>query len=308
MAHTLISAGQVVSGTIRAGEDLVIAGRVRGSVESEGLVVVEAGGVIEADLRAREIVVRGVVVGEVAAVEQLEVAANGQVLGTVKTRRLLLRPGGRIHGDVTTGMEIQAAVYSDRLSGAQGTRPQAATRGLSTGASASGASLSGQSPFGAASKPFPSASASGGSAFGSYRPASSTPLPRSAGAKGPSFGGGSAGFTSSFPAGSVEAPTPARPAPPRRLEDFPPRVADALPTTTPPRASRSLTPPPSPPSVSEWLMDAAFDEVPIVDDRKDAPSPGPNDTNPAFDVVEIDETEHEGDARAEDTETRREES
>lgn len=120
-AVTHIGTGHFVVGAIRTGEDLTIAGRVQGSVDAEGLVVVEAGAIVEGDVRARELVVRGVVVGDIATVDGLEVTANGQVLGGITTRRLLLRTGGRISGEVTTGVEVQAFTFSERQAGARRT-------------------------------------------------------------------------------------------------------------------------------------------------------------------------------------------
>ena len=112
---THIGTGITVVGTLRAGEDLTIAGRVRGRIEAEGAVIIEAGAIIEADVLARELIVRGVVIGDLTVVDTLEVTANGQVLGNVTSRRIHLRPGGRIQGDVSTGVEQQGFIYPDRV-------------------------------------------------------------------------------------------------------------------------------------------------------------------------------------------------
>lgn len=118
-AVTHIGTGHLVVGAIRTGEGLTIAGRVQGRVDAEGLVVVEAGAIVEGDVRARELIVRGVVVGDIATVDGLEVTANGQILGAITTRRLLLRTGGRISGEVTTGVEVQAFTFNERQAGAR---------------------------------------------------------------------------------------------------------------------------------------------------------------------------------------------
>ncbi|TNF34295.1 MAG: hypothetical protein EP329_07410 [Deltaproteobacteria bacterium] len=113
---THIGAGHTIVGVLRAGEDLTVSGRVQGRIESEGVVIVEAGAIVEADIRARELIVRGVVVGDVAAVESVEVTANGQLLGGITTRRILMRAGGRILGDVATGTDVPPFAYPERRS------------------------------------------------------------------------------------------------------------------------------------------------------------------------------------------------
>ncbi|PIE17483.1 MAG: hypothetical protein CSA66_05700 [Proteobacteria bacterium] len=120
MTRTRIGPGQVITGDVRAGEDLSIHGRVRGQIEAEGLVIIEAGAVIEAGVRAREVIVRGVVVGDVHAVDLLEVTANGQVAGSVQTKRLKLHAGGRIAGVVATGTPVQGFHFSHRRGSATG--------------------------------------------------------------------------------------------------------------------------------------------------------------------------------------------
>jgi cytoskeletal protein CcmA (bactofilin family) len=136
---TQIANGHTIVGVLRAGEDLSIAGHVKGRIESEGVVIVEAGGIVEADVRARELIVRGIVVGDVASVDGVEVTANGQVLGSVTTRRVLMRAGGRILGEVSTGVDVQGFVYPERVAAAAqarrgtGTIPQARPAGGAIG-------------------------------------------------------------------------------------------------------------------------------------------------------------------------------
>ena len=104
-----ISAGVRVEGTIHAGEDLSVLGEVAGAIESTRDVLVEAGGVVLASIRARRVVVRGIVVGPIAATEVIHVAASGQVAGDLRTAQLRLVPGGRVDGQVETGVEVVPA-------------------------------------------------------------------------------------------------------------------------------------------------------------------------------------------------------
>jgi cytoskeletal protein CcmA (bactofilin family) len=83
--RTFIDQGADFDGTLRLRESLRIDSEFRGSIVSEGTVIIGESAGVEADIRAREVVICGAVVGNVVA-----------------TRQLTIRPGGRLHGDVET--------------------------------------------------------------------------------------------------------------------------------------------------------------------------------------------------------------
>jgi cytoskeletal protein CcmA (bactofilin family) len=105
---SVIAANHKVTGTISAAEDLLVQGRVEGRILSDATLVIDASAIVEGEILARHVIVRGVVIGDVSAVEQIEVAPSGQILGDLRTRRLALKAGGRISGLVHTGIEVAA--------------------------------------------------------------------------------------------------------------------------------------------------------------------------------------------------------
>lgn len=111
---SIIAANHRVVGTVTANEDLVVQGRVEGRILSDATLVIDQSAIVEGEVLARHVIVRGVVVGDVSAVEQIEVAPSGQVLGDLKTRRLALKAGGRISGLVHTGVEVAAPTSANR--------------------------------------------------------------------------------------------------------------------------------------------------------------------------------------------------
>lgn len=120
---SVIAPNHRVVGTISAGEDLVVQGRVEGKILSEATLVIDASAVVEGDILARHVIVRGVVIGEVAGVEAVELASSGQILGDIKTRRLALKAGGRVAGSVLTGVEVPAHSVSRSQSNAWQRQP-----------------------------------------------------------------------------------------------------------------------------------------------------------------------------------------
>lgn len=111
---TLLSEGHTIHGTVQAGEDIVIAGRLSGRLESDHSVTVDVGGFVEADVQARHLLVRGTVVGDVNVSELIEVEATGKLVGSVKTQKLKLAPGGLVSAKIETGISIATPRFSSR--------------------------------------------------------------------------------------------------------------------------------------------------------------------------------------------------
>ena len=93
----------VVKGHISGHEDLVIAGRVEGTIEvSDAAVTIAAGAQIAAPISAKTAIVMGSVAGDVTASERVEIRERGSVEGTIAAPRFVLFDGGRVRGRVET--------------------------------------------------------------------------------------------------------------------------------------------------------------------------------------------------------------
>ncbi len=98
--RTEIGPDTLVSGEIEAREDIVILGRVEGTVTSTHTVTIEEGGFVQARVQASRIVIAGALVGQAEASERVEITETGRVLGTIATPRLVLLEGGAVQGDI----------------------------------------------------------------------------------------------------------------------------------------------------------------------------------------------------------------
>lgn len=99
----------VIRGEVQAKEDLVVAGRVEGTIEMEGhRLTVSKDAELKATVHAREIVVGGGVVGTLLAVERVELLQTGDVQGDVTTPSLRMSDGAAFKGRV----EMDKAVWS----------------------------------------------------------------------------------------------------------------------------------------------------------------------------------------------------
>jgi cytoskeletal protein CcmA (bactofilin family) len=100
---TEIGSSLVVKGDITAQEDIVISGRVEGSIAAAGHgVTVNAGAELVADIHARAIVISGQVFGTVRADERIELGPTASVEGDLSAPRLQVKEGAVFDGKAET--------------------------------------------------------------------------------------------------------------------------------------------------------------------------------------------------------------
>jgi cytoskeletal protein CcmA (bactofilin family) len=93
----------VIKGELTAHEDLVIAGRVEGTVRVTGhLVLVEAGANVVGDITATAIVVSGTVHGSLVAEERISAEAGADLQGDVEAPRIAVADGAVVNGRIAT--------------------------------------------------------------------------------------------------------------------------------------------------------------------------------------------------------------
>jgi cytoskeletal protein CcmA (bactofilin family) len=98
-----VGSSVVIKGELQAQEDVVIAGRVEGTVSVEGhLVVVEPGGHVKADVVAKGVVIAGTVSGSVVAEERIELRSTARVQGELSAPRIAIAEGATLSGRVET--------------------------------------------------------------------------------------------------------------------------------------------------------------------------------------------------------------
>ena len=99
-----------IEGTLTGNEDLTIDGKVQGRIKLSGhSLTIGPNGKIEADLRARLVVVRGEVKGNITADDKIQITANGSVEGDLRAPRIALDDGARFTGSVEMGKAPEAS-------------------------------------------------------------------------------------------------------------------------------------------------------------------------------------------------------
>ncbi len=100
---TVIGAQTFLRGRVHGAGDLEIAGHVEGDVSVTGDVVVEAGGLVGANLNGHRITIRGAVKGDVHGSEAIVLEAGARVVGDLKAPKIAIGAGALVRGLVQTG-------------------------------------------------------------------------------------------------------------------------------------------------------------------------------------------------------------
>ena len=95
-----------VRGTLTGEEDLVVEGRVEGSVSLAGHLIVAEGGVLEADLDVQSIEVHGEVRGDIVASESITIDKGAEVAGNVRAPRVIIHDGAQFQGSVEMDVDL----------------------------------------------------------------------------------------------------------------------------------------------------------------------------------------------------------
>jgi cytoskeletal protein CcmA (bactofilin family) len=96
----------VIRGEVKGSEDLIVDGRVEGTISlSESRLTVGPNAILAADLTARDVLVQGQVQGNIIATGRVELRAGCQVTGDVRATRLAIEDNAVFRGkvDLTQG-------------------------------------------------------------------------------------------------------------------------------------------------------------------------------------------------------------
>jgi cytoskeletal protein CcmA (bactofilin family) len=98
---TIIGEHISVEGSIRANEDMVIEGTVKGTIEVKShQLTVGSKGKVEADVEADSVVIGGRLIGNVNAKNKVQVTKNADFSGQIKANRIAVEDGAFIKASI----------------------------------------------------------------------------------------------------------------------------------------------------------------------------------------------------------------
>ncbi|MBM4372542.1 MAG: polymer-forming cytoskeletal protein [Deltaproteobacteria bacterium] len=109
--RTVIGPDIRIVGELHAAEDLVVHGRLEGTLRVDAVLFVERDGFVEGNATVRHAVVAGSFQGSLDASEALEVADSGKVQGEVSAPRMIVADGAVLNARIR--MTAGAAATAD---------------------------------------------------------------------------------------------------------------------------------------------------------------------------------------------------
>jgi cytoskeletal protein CcmA (bactofilin family) len=89
-----------IKGTVRADENLTIHGRVEGTLESSGDIVIGETGFVEANVTGETVMVSGHIQGQIRAKGLFALHRSGSMSGEVKSPRIQIEEGSIFQGRI----------------------------------------------------------------------------------------------------------------------------------------------------------------------------------------------------------------
>ena len=98
---TILSQDIDFSGTLNFEKPFLIRGKLSGDIIARGILVVDEEAVVEANINASRVIIRGSVKGNVFASEKVEVTITGKLVGNVTAPEIFMETGCVFNGRCT---------------------------------------------------------------------------------------------------------------------------------------------------------------------------------------------------------------
>lgn len=125
--YSVVDEQLVIHGEIHTQGTIRIDGRLEGQLHRADTLIVGANGSVSGDIEAREVVVAGMIEGNIVANARVEIQPTGTILGDIRSAALMLHEGGAINGHVMVD-RLAKSVEATRLELARDRTPAALQR------------------------------------------------------------------------------------------------------------------------------------------------------------------------------------
>ena len=115
---TIIGAGTVVEGVLKASASTRIDGTVNGDITSEGVVVIANEGVVNGNITAVDVKISGTVKGNLTISGKTELVSTGKLIGDIKTGSLSIDETAIFQGNCKMNSVTEEAVVSTQAASA----------------------------------------------------------------------------------------------------------------------------------------------------------------------------------------------
>ena len=105
-AINMIGSGTIITGDIQSKGDIRVDGTLKGSINTEGKVVLGANGTIEGDVVCQDADISGTINAKITVSKLLSLKATARLNGDIVTSKLSIEPGATFTGSCSMGAVI----------------------------------------------------------------------------------------------------------------------------------------------------------------------------------------------------------
>ena len=110
----MIGNGTVITGDIKSKSDIRIDGILKGSVKTEGKLVVGSTGVVEGDVDCVSADVSGEIKAKITVSQLLSLKSTSKLNGDITTNKLSIEPGATFSGSCSMGAVIKDIKHAEK--------------------------------------------------------------------------------------------------------------------------------------------------------------------------------------------------
>ena len=123
---TFIAKGTKLTGKLTGEGAYVFCGEMEGDCDIQGPVTLAEGGLWTGTLRATEVVIAGVVEGDVIATKRVEIAGSARIVGSLSGHSIAVAEGAVIEGEIKVASGDEPQRFAEKRSVAENQTPSAA--------------------------------------------------------------------------------------------------------------------------------------------------------------------------------------
>ena len=113
-AVNMIGAGTVITGDVISKGDIRVDGTLKGSVNTEGKVVLGREGVIEGDIVCKDADISGTIKARITVSQLLSLKTTAKLNGDIITNKLSIEPGASFTGSCSMGAVIKDIKHAEK--------------------------------------------------------------------------------------------------------------------------------------------------------------------------------------------------
>ena len=114
--NTIIGRGAVSEGHFQIEAGVRVDGVLKGELESSGTLIVGTSGIVEANVKVRDALVSGRIVGNLVAKDKVHLQSQATFIGKIQTGVLIIEDGAVFKADCDAGSEIQEVDQTEKES------------------------------------------------------------------------------------------------------------------------------------------------------------------------------------------------